>query len=255
MKNLIAVCSLALLLASSAGAQMPIFRNQFTTNVPGAYVRGNVDFGTVANWARFNGSVGVGTNASVATVQVHGTVQSTNFLLIVPQWDDVRIPMATLSSPSSAPGRKIFVGGLTTYAFDDNADEQLDFELQVPHGISTNNDWGIHIHIHWTATNAIGANSNVVWGIEFTEANPGTGIFPATTTTMFATNGIGLIREHRTAEFAAVTNVVESSVIIGRIFRDADNAADTYVGDALGLSLDAHYPRIKMGSTLEYGDY
>jgi hypothetical protein len=202
-----------------------------------------------------NGFTGIVTNTPTVALEVHGTVRSTNFQLIIPQWDDVRIPVGTLSSPSSAPGRKIFIGNLTTYAFDDAADEQLDFELQIPHGIATNNAYGIHLHLHYTGTNAPTGTSNIVWGIEFAWSNPALGIFPSVTQTNYSTNGLTATRQHMLAEFPVITGMKESAVLIGRLFRDANNGADEYVGDALAISFDAHYPRLQMGSHGEYGDF
>lgn len=209
-----------------------------------------------------NGRVGIGTNDPQAELHVRGTIISdgsltaTNMSVWPPRWDDVRIPLGALSSPASTPGRVTFRGGLTVYGFDDSSTEQLNFELQLPHGITTNTAYGIHMHIHWTCTNAIaGSASNVVWGLEYVMADPLT-LFATTTITNRITNAIPAPFFHQLAEFATITNnIKESAVMIGRIFREGGNAGDDLTGDAMGLSLDAHYPRISFGSAGEYGDY
>ena len=358
-------------LACFANAQMPVFRNQFTTNVPGAYVRGNSTFGTggtgtytfngqlltyvdalggvdfmvstnvygvgtplmiirngtvgfnmdsqgtysvsassyfanritadnylytpavwfgetlgrprlevwgggiavnpqigTTNWfvwcstnstpvsvVNSNGWFGINTNTPTDWVEVHGGIRATNFQLIVPQWDDVRIPLGALGSPSSQPNRPNFIGTIKAYAFDAAADEELHFELQIPHGIATN--YPIDLHLHWSGiTDSVGANSNVVWGLEYVVANV-YDIFPAGSTTVYGTNGIISARENRMADILELDPgiVTESAILMGRLFRDADNGSDNYPNDAYGLSLDAHYAREKFGSFAEDGDY
>lgn len=199
--------------------------------------------------------VGINTNAPTTHLEVHGSIRSTNFQLIKPLWDDVRIPVSSLSSPSSQPGRVTYRGGLTVYGFDDASTEQLSFELQWPHGLDTNNAYGIRIHLHWTATNAIaGANSNVVWGMEYSWANPFQA-FNTTTITNLYTNGLIAPHIHCIVPMVTITNIKESGVLIGRLFREGGNGGDTFAGDALGISLDAHYPRLQMGSHGEFGDF
>lgn len=339
MKKLI--LGLALLFGLSAQAQMPLFRNQWTTNVPGAYVRGNVDLGTATDFVRVNGWLtngvgvtildnglrlvggtfdesvsfgdfdkyvpynagtghlmsagvlilmidsnndqtdrylgikansntgagtelvrfqenglsGVGTNAPNYRWDVHGTVRGTNIVADPPLWDDVRISLATLSNPSAQPGKITFAGGLTVYGFDDASTEQLDFTLQLPHGVNTNNAYGLRLHLHWTVNAApTPPNTNVVWGLEWSIANPLTA-YPSVTITNRVTNGIDTVRYHQIASLVRITNWTESAVLIGRLFREGGNTSDNLTGDAIGLSLDGHYPRRQFGSIAEFGDY
>ena len=325
----------------SASAQMPLFRNQWTTNVPGAYVRGFVDIGTASDVMRVNGfltngqgivvldnsvrlqggqfadyvgfadfdkyvpynagvgylmsagslvvtidsnndqtdrvlffksnnnagggselmrlqengRLGIGTNDPQTLLHVHGTITGTNIIADPPVWDDVRIALGTLSNPSAQPGKVSFTGGLTVYGFDDSSTEQLDFTLQLPHGVNTNNVYGLRLHLHWTSTaTPVAPNTNVVWGLEWTIANP-FAAYPSVTITNRATNGLAVARNHQLAIFTKITNWVESAVIIGRIFREGGNTADNLPGDAIGLSLDGHYARRAFGSLDEFGDY
>lgn len=275
MKKILLTFVLALL-AVSLQAQMPVFRNQWTTNVPGAYVRGNVIIGNVLTPTFFqlnapftnstgNAYFGGGTTWFADGLMVEANsyfwqnlwcsnqVYSTNFQLIVPQYDDVRIPMSALGSPASQPGRENFVGTIKAFAFDADADEELHFELQLPHGIATN--YPIDLHIHWSAiTASVGANSNVVWGLEYVIANT-LDTFPGSSTTVYLTNGIIDQYEHRAEDILEFEGYKESAVLVGRLFRDADNGSDNFPNDAYGLSLDAHYPRVRMGSFDEWGDY
>lgn len=271
-------------LACFANAQMPVFRNQWTTNVPGAYIRGNIILGdalgtfgllttgpfTNRGTVYFEGGTtyfldGIevqlestfqqGLNIG-GVVWVTNTVYATNFTLTIPQWNDERIPLSALSSPSSTPGFVTLSGGLSCYGFDKASEEQLDFELQLPHGISTNTAYGIDLHLHWTGTTALTAGtSNVVWGLEWAMAKIGEN-YSATTITNRVTNRLNSVRYHQISDLVRITNGFgESTVIIGRLFRDGGNASDTYDGDAIGLSLDTHYPVIRLGSSNENTDY
>jgi hypothetical protein len=173
----------------------------------------------------------------------------------VPSWDDVRISLGTLSSPSAQPDKINPCGGLNVYGFDDSSTEQLDFQLQIPHGIETNNAYGVRLHLHWSGSTAVTPpNSNVVWGVEWTLANPFENFF-TTTITNRVTNGLAAATTHMVVPLVTFTNYVESCVVVGRLFREGGNAGDTYVGDACGLSLDAHFGRIRLGSDNEFGDY
>ena len=202
-----------------------------------------------------NGWFGVQTLTPEAPIDVDGQVIATNFTLRVPQWDDVRVPMGALGSPSSQPGRPNFIGTIKAYAFDDASTEELHFELQLPHGLATN--YPVDLHMHWSAlVNSAGANSNVVWGLEYAYCNP-FAIFPAGSTTIYITNGFNTARQQLISELFEVPpgSYVESALLIGRLFREGGNASDNYPEDAYGLSLDAHYPRVQMGSVDEDGDY
>jgi hypothetical protein len=211
--------------------------------------------GTPKSVVNSNGWFGVNTLTPTAELEVNGQAKATNFLQTVPSWDDLRISLNTLSSPSAQPGKVTFAGGLSVYGFDAASEEQLDFSIQIPHGITTNNAYGLRLHLHWTglATPA-GANTNVVWGLEYSFANPGQ-IFPTTTITNRTTNGIITAYTHRIASILTVTNLKESGILVGRLFRDGGNTSDNYATDAAGLSLDGHYGRIKFGSDAEFGDY
>ena len=97
-------------------------------------------------------------------------------------------------------------------------------------------------------------NTNVVWGLEWSIANPLTA-YSAVTITNRVTNGIDTVRYHQIASLVRITNWTESAVLIGRLFREGGNTSDNLAGDAIGLSLDGHYPRRQFGSVLEFGDY
>jgi hypothetical protein len=186
-------------------------------------------------------------------VASHGNLAGV--VLATPEWDDVRIPLASTRAGAAAPTATTWIGTTRGWAFDAGTENSMEFELQIPHGISTNDAYGLRMHLHWSSL-AIGAGAatNVVWGIEYNFANPSQ-VFPATSTTVLVTNGIDVARAHRIATMFTLTGIKESGVMVGRIYRAAASGSDTHTAVAFPLSLDAHYPRIRFGSTNEMGDF
>lgn len=201
-------------------------------------------------------SGGGGSTTNVITINNYYTIvtNSPQLPLSSPVWNDVRVPVSLLRAPGAKPDYGVWTNGLNATLFDSGGTESVYSELQTPHGMSTNNTYGIRFHLHWTGigTPAWGS-SNVVWGLEYTVANPGV-VFPASTT-VYTTNGLVSKGYHAIAHIVTITNVTESAVISMRLFREGGNSSDTYPTDAIGLSFDAHYPAINLGSTNEFGDY
>jgi hypothetical protein len=88
----------------------------------------------------------------------------------------------------------------------------------------------------------------VRWGLEWTFAirNDSTpAVFGTTTFTYLEQAACGTPYSHQIIEVAdpgiTLANCEPDTLIQVRIFRDATHVNDTYVGDAIGLFLDAHY--------------
>lgn len=182
-------------------------------------------------------------------------------------WDDLRIEPVARSTGANAPtfrqwfddggiGDTGSTRGVYLYEFDNAAagsEKEIFFTMQMPHGWD---DGEVHIHVHWIAESTA-ASSKVRWGLEYTWAAIG-GVFPATQTILYVDTPVSgdtgtTAGKHQKSEFS-VLNPPDglSTMIIGRIFRDSDNAADTYTGDAGLLYIDAHYQLSSIGSTDEY---
>jgi hypothetical protein len=170
-----------------------------------------------------------------------------------PTWNDVRIPMASMRQGSAAPTLDDFVALATpirAWKFKNGATEQLEFELQVPHGITDDAAYGVRLHIHWSCQSATGANK-VGWYIAATYANIGE-VFGPSVTYGPGTGATTTPYEHVVTPVHTLTGLKESAVIVGKIWRDP---ADTYAGnDVFGLSLDAHCASIQLGSIEEIPD-
>jgi len=166
-------------------------------------------------------------------------------------WDDLRVPLTGISGPGSsgtAPGFDVFLGAVRAYAFDPTTDEELLFTSQLPH--KWKEGTSIVPHIHWSPEDT--NTGNVVWSLEYTKASIN-GTFGATTTISVTDAGDGTAYKHQVADFAAISMTGEtiSTILVCRLFRDADNGSDTYTGDAFGHEIDFHYEIDQPGSVDE----
>ena len=180
-----------------------------------------------------------------------------------PIWEDIRVPVtATRKEGSKQPGFGQFKDdgsssqGVFIDWFDKSTEEELYFAMQMPHSYKFGTD--LHAHVHWVPETTGGANELVRWGMEYTfqEINS---VFGNTTliyssavaggdTTMVA--GKHYLTELGEIDGSAIDSV--SSMLIGRIFRDATHADDDYDDDAGLLEIDFHYQKDTDGSRQEY---
>jgi hypothetical protein len=124
-------------------------------------------------------------------------------------------------------------------------------------------DWDggdIKIHVHWISSTTA-ASSKVRWGLEYSMAEAHA-VFPETAATLIyadtpESGDTGTtVRKHQITAFATISPSTSqdglSTILIGRLFRDSANAADTYSELAGLLYIDAHYQMNSIGSTDEY---
>jgi hypothetical protein len=179
--------------------------------------------------------------------------------LIVTRWDDLRVAADTTKVGASAPDFDTFITGTKVYWFDDGTDQEVHFSVQIPHAWKVGTD--IYPHVHWvpkTTADGTPANQAVRWGLEYTWANPGA-VFPAVQTVYTVTHSPAdanvVALKHYRSSFAAITPGADqdeiSTMLVCRLFRDANDAADTYEDDAGLLEFDIHYQIDGFGSQLE----
>ena len=171
-------------------------------------------------------------------------------------WDDVRVAADRTRTPTSgAPNYDVFLNGVYIYWFSASTDNSLHFTIQMPHGWAAT---AITPHVHWVpsaTSDGNPANQVVRWGLEYTWAEVGS-VFPATNT-IYATahspaDANVTANKHYRTDFASLTPSSSqddiSSPLVCRIFRDADNVADTYEGLAGLIEIDFHYEINSIGS-------
>lgn len=151
---------------------------------------------------------------------------------------------------ATEPGSR---GVILKYFSPDNLNE-LYFTAQLPH--EWNEGTELRPHLHWVPNADGGTGERVKWGFEYTWANVGEtfGDTVVAETVGNAFNEDLIQNKHYVTQFAAMDgkNKKISSMIICRIFRDVEDAADTFPEFAGLLEFDFHYQVDSFGSRQEY---
>lgn len=176
-------------------------------------------------------------------------------------FEDFRVPVTStdrrgVQDPAFTRLRDDLSGspGIFAYAFDKSTEEELFFIVQLPHQWKEGTD--IEPHIHWTAQSDVGA-SKVRWGLEYTWTDIGE-VFGNTQILYGETTipPVGTVSayEHAITSLGTISGTGKkvSSMLICRIFRDADASSDTFGSDAFLLEIDFHLEVDAMGSRTEY---
>ena len=140
---------------------------------------------------------------------------------------------------------------------DDANEEELYFQVQLPHGWVAGSD--IEAHIHWTPAANGGVGEVVCWGLEYIWVNMGD---VAGNTTIISANDTAqgdaslVANKHYLTELGTIdgTGKTWSSMLSCRVFRDAGGAlkTDDYGDDAGMLEIDFRYQIESLGSRTEY---
>jgi hypothetical protein len=141
--------------------------------------------------------------------------------------------------------------GTFTYAFDKASEEEIFFNVQIPHAKKYDTD--IKAHVHWMP--ADGTAGNVVWGLEYQWVNIN-GAFSATGNTLIeatvAADETALKHQIDGIGTITGTNFTLSSMLACRLYRKAADAADTYDNDVYFLEFDFHVEYDRPGSRDEF---
>lgn len=178
-------------------------------------------------------------------------------------WDDLMIPgtsvKTTGTSPPSLAGGFAGDNTLDLYVFDGvNTLEQVFFTIQMPHNWKQGSTIYPHVHFSPTSTNTGDTAERVVrFGFEYTWANIG-GTFGATNTLNLDSDPFvpntsqwaHLLCKNATGIDGA--GMTLSSMLVCRLFRNPDDAADTYPQDVAFLQFDMHYEIDSLGSETEF---
>lgn len=165
-------------------------------------------------------------------------------------FDDYLVPGLFLAKGASAPDLAEFRDGLFLNAFAGTAGvtEQLFFSVHILHGILPNSV--PTFHIHWSHNIAV-PSGDVKWQIDYTIVKGyGVSQYPAPTTiTTTQTAGAQYTHQITDDDDMPVSGEIEpDSVLIGRIYRDPTDSADTFEDDAFLIQADIHYERTRLGT-------
>lgn len=162
-------------------------------------------------------------------------------------WDDLRVEPTVRGTGAKAPSYVAYKGGIYAYEFDNAllaAEKEVNFKMQMPHSYKEGTN--LRLHVHWVAKSTTNPDEKVRWGFEYTIANIN-GVFGDTNTIYSDTpenppSTTPTADTHYLTAFAPVsmTNNLISTFILGRIFRNSSDAADTYTDSVYLIGIDAH---------------
>lgn len=190
-----------------------------------------------------------------------GTTGSPNWKRLVgdgeTRWDDLRVVLDN-GTDAAQLGYLTGSSGPQIWHFRDNGTvEAMSFTVQLPH--SWKEGTTIFPHLHWVPKAS--KTGDVEWNFEYTWANydPVTPqVFPAITTSTVVSTGPFTANSHKitalTSANAGISGTGKkiSSVLICRIWRNSNNASDTYNDYAGVLFIDFHIQIDGWGSREEY---
>lgn len=167
-------------------------------------------------------------------------------------FDDYLIGGTSIGVGASAPDLAEVRNGLFLYGFAGTGVtvEQAFFTQHILHGIKAGTT--PTFHVHWTH-NAASPTGDVKWQIDYTIAK-GYGVSTyAAPTTLSSTQTAGAQYTHHITDdddmpLASIAQLEPDSVIIGRVYRDPADVADTFENDAFLIQIDMHYERDKVGT-------
>jgi len=193
--------------------------------------------------------------ASDGTVILHGTATS---------WDDLRVDGSRVqNSGVTAPSWAAFVGGLYMNFFENAKDQNVYFNVQMPHAWLQGSDF--KPHVHWTTKANAPLTTTVTWVLEYQWVNIGENYNSTTNSTtsgyvpLSVQGGINSdnsldVFEHAITPIGTIsgTGKTFSSILVCRLYRSGSDANDTYTGNAGLLSVDFHYQIDSFGTSNEY---
>jgi len=165
-------------------------------------------------------------------------------------WEDIRVPVTALRvGAAAAPSWAAFLGNTVTLEFSATLANSVHFSAQLPHNYKQGTD--VEFHIHWSPSDTSAGNTR--WVLEYTWANIGA-TFPSTTVmTPFYGAATTTTADHIYTDGGDLTGAGKtiSSMIVGRLTRQANEALDTYNQVCHLHELDFHYQIDTLGSSTE----
>lgn len=166
-------------------------------------------------------------------------------------WEDLVFPPSTLNNAVGTPPDVASDG---TLLFAANVTEEVFIQAQMPHKWLEGSE--IEPHVHWAKTTS--AAGGVVWKIDYDWKNVGETYTGSLGTTLALSDTEGFTNDdtaHKHSIYAAdITDATKtvSSIMLIRLYRDHDDAGDTYGADVKLYQFDIHYMIDQPGS---YGEY
>lgn len=163
--------------------------------------------------------------------------------------EDLRIPSNEIRVQGviNTPDYVTFKGGLQALAFDAGTMEQAFIEFQIPH--SKEDDTPLLPHFHTSVME--NASGVVVMCMEYSCAN----ISEEFTNDMFLCTSINETNKAfihlETDSTWILYRISASGMCVGRIYRNATDARDTYPNDVILHEFDIHYYASRLGMDID----
>ena len=168
-------------------------------------------------------------------------------------WDDIRVAGSNTRVGATAPTLAAFgpSGSLKVMHFESGHNDEVHFEIQMPHRWKEGTN--IYPHVHWTPIST--ATGNVVWELEYTWISingtfgaPGNMASAATAAggTAWVHKMTGLSEGGN--NYIDGTGKTISSMLVCRLHRNGNSGSDTLAADVAFLEFDIHYEVDSMGS-------
>lgn len=140
--------------------------------------------------------------------------------------------------------------GVATLSFAPSVSQSIFFSVQLPHMYKPGTD--LHPHVHWMYGTSE-TDTSVVWGLEYVWTN----INDSVGYTSILDNTFATYNEdstHKVDELAHISGTDKriSSMVVCRLYREGDNAADTYSHSVYLGEFDFHYQLDTLGSNEEW---
>ena len=231
--------------------------NAATGNGPLAEATGSDTNVSARIAAKGTGTIKVGGATHHTEFEADGTLHMVGDATV---WEDMRVPVtATNRGGSKDPTFSVFKdnGGGSQGVFLDwfsaSSEQELYFACQFSHAYKLGST--IYPHVHWVPA-ASGTNKHVSWGLEYTWVDTGatygnTAIIYGDTPSDGTVNLVAG-RSYLTNLTAIVGSGISgvSSMLVGRVFRDATGAGgtDDLAATAGLMEIDFHYEVDTIGS-------
>lgn len=188
-------------------------------------------------------------NIKYGDVSNYSTFEADGTLLLVGNstvWDDIRVSLVTRGSGGVNPVFSQIQGVLYAYKFSGTADNEIFFEIQMPH--SWREGTTIYPHVHWASNGT--STSNVTWGLSYEWQNIN-GIFGgaySTITNSVAASGVAKRQQISNINDTGITESDKkiSSMILCRLYRSGNSDANN--DECFLLAFDVHYEVNTLGS-------
>lgn len=180
------------------------------------------------------------------------------------RFSEYLVPGLNLRPGATPPTFKAFRNGIYAYAFagaGGGVPEEAHFAIHLLHDLLAGST--PTLHCHWGHIVAdppyVPGTQAVRWQVELSLARGyGAGTYPTTETVATVQTAGGQYVHHLTDDDemplpAGLLAVMEpDAILLGRVFRDHADAADTFANDAYLLHMDMHY-QIGQNGTVERG--